>query len=103
MIGAGALHWYVNTETRLAPPTEQERYGTAGRAGDLPDGAASPMVALNPKSVVRVAVGPLGLGSEEADGRISDLLLAQLSDAPGIETIDRSIGSKKRSAHFRRP
>jgi hypothetical protein len=89
MISAGALHWYGNIEARLKAPTEQEMYKTAVRIGEVRDRPASPVVPLNPKRVVRLAVGNVGLASAEANARVSDLLLAQLSGATGLEMVDR--------------
>jgi tetratricopeptide (TPR) repeat protein len=89
MISAGALHWYGNIEARLKAPTEQEMYKTAVRIGEVRDRPASPVVPVNPKRVVRLAVGNVGLASAEANARVSDLLLAQLSGATGLEMVDR--------------
>ena len=58
---------------RLAPPTPM----------------ATAPAPLNPNQPVRLAIGSLGLADDEQNRGLSDLVLAELSGAPGLNLVER--------------
>lgn len=54
--------------------------------GDLPETNAAPVSRDGP---VRLAVGPLGLGSPQTEGDVADLLTATLSGEPRLQLVER--------------
>jgi tetratricopeptide (TPR) repeat protein len=82
----GGVYWFITRPV-----------STPSASNSSPQEMGSQKVSLKPvlpppmpnKVRVRLAIGSLGFGGDDADRQLSDLVLAQLSDAPGLDLVER--------------
>jgi tetratricopeptide (TPR) repeat protein len=88
LLGVLAVTLYSHWDNPPGPVTEEEMRAMALKI----NGPASPPPSLQESDInktIRLAIGSLGLSSDSENQKLGDLILAQLSAAPGLECVDR--------------
>src|SRR5271166_4987135 len=84
------LFFWLQPPARDNGVSKQEiaaRIKQLGGASEIPE--AGPVVALDPKRPIRLAIGGLGQGDDEQNGHLDDLVLAGLTGTQGLELVER--------------
>jgi hypothetical protein len=80
----------AETRARVSQPFTERQLADAARKRLGPDAMLPPPLApIELKRPVRLALGSLGLADDEQNGRLSDLILTELSGAQGLNLVDR--------------
>lgn len=90
-VGVGGcllLFWYGNKPERR-DTSQKEMFEARRKLGLLPAAGTAKSEPTAPNRPILIAVGSLGLGDDTQNGRVSDLLVANLTGAPGIRMIER--------------
>jgi hypothetical protein len=83
-----ALVFWISSPPDILRPQEEQTGGGLSRIAEVPQPPAAP-APMAAGVRVRVAIGGLGFADDEQDGRVSDLTLAELNGAAGLEMVDR--------------
>jgi hypothetical protein len=87
LLVAGIAAWLgVEWWTSRQPLDADFSNEVAAITGDVPEPPTAP---VRPDGPVRLAIGPLGMGSTQTDGEAADLLNATLSSEPGLQLVER--------------
>jgi len=90
--GAGVLlvRWYTDTNRIVFPAlTEKELDAAALKLHGPAPAVSSPLEIIEASRRLRMAIGNIGLADENRSWDVSDLLLAELSTATGLEMVER--------------
>ncbi len=89
-VGAMLLNWYADREARLPAISGHQMEDRWARVhGTNQSQSEPPGRPLDPSRPVRFAIGNLGLSDEGQNQQLADLLMLKLTDAVGMELVER--------------
>ena len=75
------VHWYVERGVYSPPPADFKPRVMTQTVAAMPR--------ISPSQRVHLAIGGLGLPSESQNEQMADLLVTELSHAPGLQLVER--------------